>query len=159
MFIPVLILRIQRVLRQSPEPFLLSFRVLLPGFPFGIQTDCFQFFLRPGVVCCGYTREVSGMAVFASWLYFSISDYLITLNRCGALRAVRLRPTSFRNSLYTLNLNIFFIFPYISACRFLFSSFLSFSSANNIYGINPCLSLCFSVRWVFSNKISVQTKL
>lgn len=64
----------------------------------------------------------------------------------SALRAVRLRPTSFRNSLYTLiSNNIFFVFPYISASRFLLPAFLSFSTANNIYGINPCLSLCFSV--------------
>lgn len=145
---------------HPPKLSFLAAGILLRGFVAVLFYQFVQFFTRILIIRrCADALKIGRMGIFTSWLYFSISDYLITLNGCGALRVVHLHPTSSRNSLYTLNLNIFFVFPYIPACRFLFSAFLSFSSTNNIYGTNPCLSSCFPVRWVFSNKISIQIKL
>lgn len=143
--IPLLVFLVQRILSQPVKPLLLPFCVLLPGFLFGFLTNRFQFLFCPGIVRCGNSGKVGSMTVFTAWLYFSISDYLITLNRCGALRAVHLRPTSFRNSLYTLILNILFIFPDISpSCHLtFFCSF--FALTRNINSCNASLPLRFSI--------------
>ena len=140
-FIP----RIQRILSQPLILLFLPLRILLFLLCFVFLSDGLQFFFCPCIVRCGNTRKIGCVAVLTAWLYFSISDYLITLNRCGALRAVRLRPTSFRNSLYTLILNILFIFPDISpSCHLtFFCSF--FALTRNINSCNTSLPLSFSI--------------